>query len=67
MYPTKELNRLASHGKHCDKKQTSKVKHRKPDVILKYVLVFQILIRFATFDAIDAIEKMLFKKIYNKV
>ena len=45
---------------------TTKVKHKKPDFMLKYFAVLQVLLRLANFDAIEATEKRSLIKLLIK-
>ena len=43
------------------------MKHRRPDLMLKYYLILKVLLKLENFDAIGAIEKTINNKITNKV
>ena len=43
------------------------MKHKRPDFMLQYFSVLKILIKLANLYTIDAIEKIIFDKIVDKV
>ena len=66
MNSTAESNRLASYAQHIAIKQyTSKVKHGRPDIMLKYFLVLKVLLRLINYDVIGAIKKAIIEKTVN--